>query len=168
MSTAKPSQTKSALEYYLLKEPRTRIKFDIKQFWSGYNKAQSKIKLVSLDWDETHEKSVQEIVPIALKQHDSESFVLTSDNNVTRAMLFNEPINMMVCVNSKEALETIKAGLLSAFGDMFTKGVHSKVEKLNFKRMHDAKTIGMKTDESTYKYYEFGIKLPKVAKVVKK
>lgn len=164
MSVPKPTQTKSALEYYLLKEPRTRIKFDIKPFWIGFNKIQNKIKLVNLEWDDTHEKSIHEIVPIGLKQNEGYSFVLSSDNNITRAMLVNEPIQMIVCVKSKEDLIDIKSALLAGFGDILSKGVNSKVEKLNFKRMNDAKTLGIKSGETDYKYYEFGIKLSKIAK----
>ena len=162
------TKSKSALEYYLLKDPRVRIKYDIKQFWTGYNKIQSKIILVDLDWEESLEKSIYEIVPIGLSKKESESIVLTSDNHITRAMLFGEPIKMIICVNNKEDLLTIKEALLQAFGDILTKGIHSKIEKLNFKRMGDAKANDIKTNESTYKYYDFAIKLPKMPKVVKK
>ena len=170
MST--PTQAKSAFEYLLSHDHRVKLKYDPKPFWKSFDAANkilakhdTKIKVLS--WEKSHDKALTELVPAAISFAEGKSFVLTTDSNITRGITSGAPIKLIFAVASKEDLVWLKDAIHSTFEGVVAKGIHSKIDKLNFKRMGDAEANGIKLHGSAYKFFEFAIKLVKMPKAVK-
>lgn len=173
MSKTNYKYSKSAFEYLLTQDPRVKVKYDAKPFWTAYDYIQSKFAsrnfvLKNVDWSDSHEQTLSDVAPSVVDAQEGKSLVITTDSSITRGITFGEPIKLLIAVSSKEDLNTIKEILSTALEPIVAKGIYSKITKLNYKRMNNAEEQGIKSSNPTYKYYELPIKLSKVPKAVKK
>jgi len=160
---------RTALEYYLLENPRIKIKFDAKKVFEQFNKLHSTlhkegVSVKVLSWAESQEKDIDKVYKIAAHGiEDKAPIVFTTDNNVTRSQLFGEEIKFCIMVNNKKELDMIKLAILDLFQDAIpTKTRYNSVKQLRVNKQF------VDTKVETYLAATFSFKLLKLKKIIAK